>query len=234
MAKRELEEINAGSMADIAFLLLIFFLVTTTMNFPKVLEERLPQKQDNKDEPPLVRPENVLEILANKNDQILIEGQRGKIEDIKEKVLEFYIHSIGDPNWPELTPINESMVTQNIQKYKTLAAQFPDDTRFTDTLSRWETKRDVITTIGPYNEISEKAMITIQLDNATSFKTYVSVLNEIMAGINELRSELCLAKFGVPYNKIEKSKVPEDKAKVKVLRAVYPKRIMKAKSKNSQ
>jgi len=77
-------------------------------------------------------------------------------------------------------------------------------------------------------------MITIQLDNATSFKTYVSVLNEIMAGINALRSELCLSKFGVPYNKIEKSKVPEDQAKVKILRAVYPKRIMKAKSKNAQ
>ena len=78
MAKRELEEINAGSMADIAFLLLIFFLVTTTMNFPKVLEERLPQKIDNIIDPPLVKKENVLEILANKNDQILIEGNRDK------------------------------------------------------------------------------------------------------------------------------------------------------------
>ena len=88
MAKRELEEINAGSMADIAFLLLIFFLVTTTMNFPKVLEERLPQKIDDIIDPPLVKKENVLEILANKNDQILIEGNRGEIEDIKDKVID--------------------------------------------------------------------------------------------------------------------------------------------------
>jgi len=234
MAKRELEEINAGSMADIAFLLLIFFLVTTTMNFPKVLEERLPQKIDDIIDPPLVKKENVLEILANKNDQILIEGSRGEIEDIKDKVIEFYEHPIGSPDWPSLEPINQSIVNQNIDKFKILSAQYPDDSRYADTLSRWETKKGVIEAIGPYNEISDKAMITIQLDNATSFKTYVSVLNEIMAGINELRSSLCLAKFGVPYNKIEKSKVPDDQAKVKILRAVYPKRIMKAKSKNSQ
>lgn len=234
MAKRELEEINAGSMADIAFLLLIFFLVTTTMNFPKVLEERLPQKIDDVIDPPLVKKENVLEILANKNDQILIEGNRGEIEDIKDKVIEFYDHPISSPVWPKLEPINEALVTQQITKYKGLTSSYPDIFGYADTLSKWEFKEGVVAAIGPYNEISDKAMITIQLDNATSFKTYVSVLNEIMSGINELRSELCLAKFGVPYNKIEKSKVPDDQAKVKILRAVYPKRIMKAKSKNAQ
>jgi len=231
MAKRELEEINAGSMADIAFLLLIFFLVTTTMNFPKVLEERLPQKLEN---PPefLVKPENVLEILANKKDQILIEGRPGEIEDIKDKVIEFYNHPMSDKNWPELVQITEAEVEKQINIYKTKVAQYPDISLIADTLSRWEAKRNVVAAIGPYNEISDKAMITIQLDNATSFKTYVSVLNEIMAGINQLRSDLCLAKFGVPYNRLNK-KVEEDKAILKILRQVYPKRIMKAKSRNA-
>jgi biopolymer transport protein ExbD len=67
MAKREVEEINAGSMADIAFLLLIFFLITTTMNLPQVHEERLPQKSDVEF---LLNERNVLQIMANKNDKI--------------------------------------------------------------------------------------------------------------------------------------------------------------------
>ena len=46
MARRETPEINAGSMADISFLLLIFFLVTTTMDVDTGLQRRLPQIQD--------------------------------------------------------------------------------------------------------------------------------------------------------------------------------------------
>ena len=69
MAKRELEEINAGSMADIAFLLLIFFLITTTMNLPQVQEERLPQKSDTEF---LLNERNVLEILANSVDRVAV------------------------------------------------------------------------------------------------------------------------------------------------------------------
>lgn len=232
MAKRELEEINAGSMADIAFLLLIFFLVTTTMNFPKALEERLPQKLDN---PPdvLVRQENVLEILANSKDQILIEGQRGEIEDIKEKVLEFYDHPIGSKNWPAIEHITENMASEKVGYYETKVSQYPEISQYADTLKKWQAKKNVVDAIGPYNQISEKAMITIQLDNATKFNTYISVLNEIMSGINELKRELCLEKFGVPFDNLKK-KVPEDKKILKILRTVYPKQIMKAKARNVQ
>ena len=79
MAKREVEEINAGSMADIAFLLLIFFLITTTMNLPQVHEERLPQKSDVEF---LLNERNVLQIMANKNDKI---GRQDIILEICKK-----------------------------------------------------------------------------------------------------------------------------------------------------
>ena len=84
MAKREVEEINAGSMADIAFLLLIFFLITTTMNLPQVHEERLPQKSDVEF---LLNERNVLQIMANKNDKIGIEGEFAEITDIQNACL---------------------------------------------------------------------------------------------------------------------------------------------------
>jgi len=231
MAKRELEEINASSMADIAFLLLIFFLVTTTMNFPKAIEERLPQRNPNQNDI-IIKQKNVLEILANANDQILIEGRPGKIEDIKQNVIDFYRHDYNDEKWPELTRITKQMAESEIKKHTSNVSQYPDDNRFSDSLVMWQEKLEAIELIGEYDEISDKAMVTIQLDNATKFKTYIAVLNEIMAGLNQLRDDLSMEKFGRPYNKLN-SKVEEDKKIIKVLRKVYPKRIMKAKSRNA-
>ena len=79
MAKKEIEEINAGSMADIAFLLLIFFLITTTMNLPQVHEERLPQKSEIEF---LLNKPNVLQIQATKTDKIAIEEEFAELDDI--------------------------------------------------------------------------------------------------------------------------------------------------------
>ena len=101
MAKKEIEEINAGSMADIAFLLLIFFLITTTMNLPQVHEERLPQKSEMEI---LLNKTNVLQIQATKSDKIAIEEEFAELEDIKEAVKDFYVHKKGDPRWPKYTP----------------------------------------------------------------------------------------------------------------------------------
>ena len=69
MAKRELQEINAGSMADIAFLLLVFFLVTTTLATDQGIERSLPKKEEN---PPeiIVIKRNILEISINLKDQM--------------------------------------------------------------------------------------------------------------------------------------------------------------------
>ena len=74
--KRELQEINAGSMADIAFLLLVFFLVTTTMDTSWGLSRLLPPPLDEipPDQPP-VKERNVFVVLANANDQLLVEGE---------------------------------------------------------------------------------------------------------------------------------------------------------------
>ena len=107
MAKREVEEINAGSMADIAFLLLIFFLITTTMNLPQVHEERLPQKSDVEF---LLNERNVLQIMANKNDKIGIEGEFADISDIQNAVKKFYQHKNGTPNQPEYIEVTRKFV----------------------------------------------------------------------------------------------------------------------------
>lgn len=77
-------EINAGSMADIAFLLLVFFLVTTTMDTDKGLRVKLPPYPDPKNPPPKTEQydRNVLEVLVNSNDQLLVEKNLMSIEEL--------------------------------------------------------------------------------------------------------------------------------------------------------
>ncbi len=90
MARRETPEINAGSMADIAFLLLIFFLVTTTMDIDTGISRKLPEKQDPNIKPPILKEKNVFEVNVNRRNEILVEGETYmKIENLREAAREF-------------------------------------------------------------------------------------------------------------------------------------------------
>ena len=89
-------EVNAGSMADIAFLLLIFFLVTTTIASDKGILNILPPKLDPNVPPPDIQKNerNIFNILINANDDLLVEGEyrrtpEGLDKDVKEFVLNF-------------------------------------------------------------------------------------------------------------------------------------------------
>lgn len=67
--------VNAGSMADIAFLLLIFFLVTTTIQEDQGVLVRLPQWDDNPIDQP-INDDNVLTVLVNADDELMVEHNR--------------------------------------------------------------------------------------------------------------------------------------------------------------
>ena len=88
MARRENSEINAGSMADIAFLLLIFFLVTTTMDVDSGIARKLPEKTDVQSDV-IVKEKNVLDIVVNRNNQLLIENEYVKVTDVKRLAMKF-------------------------------------------------------------------------------------------------------------------------------------------------
>ncbi|PCJ66937.1 MAG: biopolymer transporter ExbD [Bacteroidetes bacterium] len=85
--KRDIPEINAGSMADIAFLLLIFFLVTTTMDVPTGLSVSLPPITDIPPDQSKQKKRNVLEVLINASDQLLVEGAPLTIDKLKQKTV---------------------------------------------------------------------------------------------------------------------------------------------------
>lgn len=89
MAKREIPEINAGSMADIAFLLLIFFLVTTTMDVDKGLQRQLPIPEENPENQPKIPKRNIFEVIVNANNDLLVEGEYLEITELRAAAKDF-------------------------------------------------------------------------------------------------------------------------------------------------
>lgn len=85
-------EINAGSMADIAFLLLIFFLVTTTIVEDKGILVQLPPWSEEPPETLKFKTRNVYSILVNANNDLLVRNEPKKIEDLREGIKEFILN----------------------------------------------------------------------------------------------------------------------------------------------
>jgi len=89
MARREAPEVNAGSMADIAFLLLIFFLVTTTIETDSGISRKLPPWQPEEQDPPVIKERNIFQVLVNANNQLLVEDEEMQIEELRAAAVEF-------------------------------------------------------------------------------------------------------------------------------------------------
>ena len=177
MAKRRgLQEINAGSMADIAFLLLIFFLVTTTMDVDSGIARKLPPMPDEEmqEDDSQINAKNIYVVLINTNNQLLVEGELMDISQLREGAKRFINNNGIDPN---------------------------------------------------LSENPEKAIISLQNDRGTEYKTYIQVQNELAAAYNELRNDAALNKFGKRYIDLNKT----DK---KEIRKMYPQKISEAEPKN--
>jgi len=82
-------EVNAGSMADIAFLLLIFFLVTTTIETDQGINRKLPPIDDKEQEDNIIKEKNIFTVLINRNDQLLVEDKVIELKDLRQKAIEF-------------------------------------------------------------------------------------------------------------------------------------------------
>ncbi len=100
--KRKTPEVNAGSMADIAFLLLIFFLVATTMNTDMGINRVLPPWVDEpeKDAPP-IKERNLMAVKVNQYGHILLQGDLVELSQVKERVKEFVLNPGNRDDLPE-------------------------------------------------------------------------------------------------------------------------------------
>jgi len=98
MAKRSAPEVNAGSMADIAFLLLIFFLVTTTIESDTGMNRKLPPKLPENIDPPKIKDKNLFTIVVNKENNLLVEEQPMELKDLREATIAFLDNGGGTDN----------------------------------------------------------------------------------------------------------------------------------------
>ena len=144
-------EINASSMADIAFLLLIFFLVTTEIVEDQGVLVRLPPWSD---EPPpelKLNERNVFQVLVNKNDELLVRQEPAELASIRQAAKNFIMNPGNDP----------------------------------------------MMALSPQN-----AIVSLKNDRGTTYSTYVTVYNELLAAYNELWEEESQRRFGTAYEEI--------------------------------
>jgi biopolymer transport protein ExbD len=109
-------EVNAGSMADIAFLLLIFFLVTTTIQTDQGLTRKLPPIQPIDQKNDLnVKEKNVFTVNINRNGQLLVEDKLMEISDLRQAAIDF-LDNNGDRTCAHCQGKNDISSSDNPEK----------------------------------------------------------------------------------------------------------------------
>ncbi len=186
MARRALQEINAGSMADIAFLLLIFFLVTTTMDVDTGIIRMLPPPPPPNQEQIKVKERNVFVVLVNSQDRLMVENKPIDISQLKSETKLFISNPGNDINLPEKTTLLEKKEAAIADGKKILAQEY----------------QNAIDLLG--NMEVSKGVISLQNDRGTSYNMYIEVQDALAAAIRELRDELAMEKFGKKYDDLTK------------------------------
>lgn len=197
MARRETPEINAGSMADIAFLLLIFFLVTTTMDVDSGISKKLSEKPPKDYVPPVIKEKNIFEVNINRNNELLVEGETMKLVELKEATMNFIDNGGGDGK-----PEEDGSPGKPCDYCKGARSASSSDH-------------------------PNKAIISVQSDRLTEYGMYIKVQNELLRAYTELRNRLALEKYNVSYEQLEEDYKNDQtnenlKKKVEFVKTSYP------------
>ena len=171
--KRKVQEINAGSMADISFLLLIFFLVATTMNTDTGLMRMLPPMppENQQQEEIKVKERNLFLVLISGSGNIMA-GVPGKQEQIvlgqlKDMAKEFITNPMDDENLPEKVDREIDMA---------------DGSKWTYPVS--------------------EGVVSLQTTRDTGYQSYIMVQNELTRAFNEVRDDVAQRKFGAKFSEL--------------------------------
>ena len=157
---RKIPEVNSSSMADIAFLLLVFFLVTTTIATDKGLTLTLPPKPDPNQPPPDItkNQRNIFKILVNSSDRILVEDE--PLTDIKEirVMVKDFVLNFGSPNEDYIAVYNA--LPQSLKALSQKSATSSDHPK--------------------------EAVVSFKADRGTSYDVYLAILDELQGAYYEI------------------------------------------------
>ena len=202
---RETPEVNGGSLADIAFLLLIFFLVTTTMDIDTGITRLLPpEPEKDQDTEVKVNKRNVLVVLLNRSDRLMVGGEEMDRLSLKAKTIEFFTNPKGSETLPE-------MEDSEVQFPPGSSSLLPPD-------GMWRGK-------------VSKGVISLQNDRSTTYGKYLQVQNELVAAVNELRNNFCNLYFDKDFEELNTSKPIEEEI-YDGIRKIYKMNISESEPKN--
>jgi len=229
MAKRDIPEINAGSMADIAFLLLIFFLVTTTMDRDKAYIRPIPKKVETDIPQPPIMERDIFAIEANSANQLMVRGELVQDpDDISDLLLEFYrknenlsteetVQASTNNNhpgfeFPFYNHFTMSEIDREIEKAKKKAIEVEETPGAEDSfiefywnkVREWEKRKKALKLYGKPElpELSQQAHIRIVVQKKTGYEYFAKIQSEIEEALFELRDEACKDLWGFGYGRI--------------------------------
>ena len=205
MASRETPEVNGGSLADIAFLLLIFFLVTTTMDTDTGITRLLPpEPEDHQETQVQVNKRNVLVVLLNRSDLLMVGGEVMDRLDLKLKTIEFFTNPLNNQTLPE-------MEEREVQFPPGRSSLLPPDGIWTGRVS--------------------KGVISLQNDRSTTYGKYLQVQNELVAAVNSLRNDFCNLYFDKDYDELNTNNPIEEEIQSGI-RKIYKMNISESEPKS--
>ena len=202
---RETPEVNGGSLADIAFLLLIFFLVTTTMDIDTGITRLLPpEPEEDQQQDVQVNRRNVLVVLLNRSDLLMVGGEVMDRLELKDKTIEFFTNPNNSPDLPV-------MEETEVQFPPGSSALLPPD--------------------GVWRGEVSKGVISLQNDRSTTYGKYLQVQNELVAAVNQLRNDFCKLYFDKDYDDLNIMNPAEEQIQ-EGIRDIYKMNISESEPKN--
>jgi biopolymer transport protein ExbD len=188
--RRRSEPINAGSMADIAFLLLIFFLVTTTMDTELGLPRLLPPMTEAPPSP--IADQNLLLVQLNDAGELMVADERIQWQELSAKAAAFLTNPEGRDDLPRMLPITETTCLARL-------AELGDGPE----RAAWQQRLNAVHLIGPYNEPPPQAQMLVQAGSGVAYADYIALQDLLEGVVADLRDDLCRRAFGKAYDVLD-------------------------------